>query len=266
MRPGVLFSLLMLLCNIVWAVGGDMGAGTQPLTNGSEEYPYLIEDFSDFQTFSTTATYWSTGVYTKLMCDIDLAPALEGRQIYNRAVIAKDTNDSSGFQGTDFRGRFDGNGYAVKNLVIDTGGDNKDYLGLFGQINSSGEVKNVGIENVDIVESSTVNVSRYFGGLCGANFGIITNCYATGSLSGIYSIGGLCGRNSEGVISNCYANCTVTGFANLGGLCGVNINVGVIEDCYAKGFVVGEDYCVELGGLCGINAQGTYAPGFIENS
>ena len=32
------------------------GVGTEPLTDGSETYPYLIEDVNDFDTFARRAT------------------------------------------------------------------------------------------------------------------------------------------------------------------------------------------------------------------
>ncbi|OXU14763.1 GLUG domain protein [Sedimentisphaera salicampi] len=73
------------------------------------------------------------------------------------------------------------------------------------------------------------------GGLCGFNWeGTITNCYATGSVSGggiSRFLGGLCGRNREGTIRNSYATGSVSGGDYLGGLCGYNYG-GTIENCY----------------------------------
>ncbi|GAG04613.1 unnamed protein product, partial [marine sediment metagenome] len=43
--------------------------------------------------------------------------------------------------------------------------------------------------------------------------------------------GGLCGANEESTISNCYATGSVTGGDELGGLCGVNWD-GTISGCY----------------------------------
>ncbi|MCI0499683.1 MAG: PASTA domain-containing protein, partial [Planctomycetales bacterium] len=254
MRSGFLFSIIAMFCSSVWAISGNLGNG-----NGSRANPYLIEDFADFQKFASTSSYWLSGVHTKLMCNVDLNPALSGRKTYTTAVIGRDTSTSYGFQGTAFAGIFDGNGYVISNLTIDTMGVNNSFLGLFGWANSSGEIKNLGVENVNIIGST--NSSNYVGGLCGDNLGFIKNCYATGSVSGTLQVGGLCGRNNEGFIDNCYANCMVTGTMDVGGLCGWNYNLGFIEDCYAAGSVSGYSY---LGGLCGRNGDGGIAPGFIK--
>ncbi|MCK5270521.1 MAG: hypothetical protein KAJ46_07040, partial [Sedimentisphaerales bacterium] len=99
--------------------------------------------------------------------------------------------------------------------------------------------------------------------------GTITNSYATGSVTGQYHFGGLCGYNSYGTITNCYATGAVTGGNNswyLGGLCGYNSD-GTITNCYSTGSVAGGDYSRYLGGLCGDNSYGTitncYATGLV---
>ena len=110
--------LALVLCSLVssfaFGAGGDMGAGTEPLTDGSAAYPYLIEDFADFQVFASNSSYWASGINTKLMTDIDLNPALSGRQTYTTAVIAP--------AGGSFAGTFDGNGHVISNLGIDGSG------------------------------------------------------------------------------------------------------------------------------------------------
>ena len=263
----------LLISSLVYGIGGDMGVGTEPLTNGSEAYPYLIEDFADFQVFAdpcNSATYWTDGVHTRLECDLDLDPALSGRETYITAVIAPDTSTSPGLQGTSFTGVFDGNGHVISNLTIDTEGAGNDYLGLFGKIEGSGaEVKNLGIADWNIIGG---NSSWYLGGLCGKNdYGTISNCYATGAVTGGDDsgyFGGLCGYNtSYGTISNCYSTGAVTGGNNsdsLGGLCGEN--GGSISDCYSTGAVTGGDDSDSLGGLCGGNGgsiSSCYATGAI---
>ena len=60
-----------------------MGATTEPLTDGTAAYPWLIEDLADFYEFASNSAYWAARVHTKLMTDIDLA----GRT-YTTAVIA----------------------------------------------------------------------------------------------------------------------------------------------------------------------------------
>ena len=117
-------------------------------------------------------------------------------------------------------------------------------MGLFGSIGIGGEIRNLGIEDVN------VRGRDYVGGLCGENYcGTIMNCYVMVSVNGDYALGGLCGRNYEGTITNCYATGWITGDYDLGGLCGRNY--GTITGCFATGAIgSGQGY---LGGLCGYN-------------
>ena len=111
--------------------------------------------------------------------------------------------------------------------------------------------------------------SHFLGGLCGRNYGIIFNCYATGDVQGENYLGGICGDNyyHENTISNCYATGDVIGRDNsnyLGGLCGEN-NKGTIFNCYATGIVTAGSGANYLGGLCGaISASGTISNCFWD--
>ncbi len=86
------------------------------------------------------------------------------------------------------------------------------------------------------------------GGFAGYCTGITTNCYATGSVSGIEFVGGFAGIG--GKISSCYATGKVSGQNTVGGF--VGINEGGIEDSYATGPVNGSSI---VGGFVGINYQ-----------
>ena len=93
------------------------------------------------------------------------------------------------------------------------------------------------------------------GGLVGENTveGKIITSYATGGVSGQGdSFGGLAGANS-GVIAASYAMGSVSGsgFADLGGLVGDNRSTGVITAAYARGSVSGS--ADNYGGLLGSN-------------
>ena len=187
-----------------------------------------------------------------LTADIDLDPNLPDRKVFDKAVIAPDLNPfySWPFKGTSFTGVFDGNGHTVSHLKI----IGNDFLGLFGQIGSGAKVSNLCMEAVDVN-----GTGDYIGGLCGKNSGTISNCYATGSVTGgndSEGLGGLVGENSWGTISNCYATGSVTGgdfSRSLGGLCGVNGSDGTISNCYSTGSVTSGDHSAYLGGLCGDN-------------
>ena len=263
--------LLFLGSSITFAVDGDLGAAKG--ADGSETSPWLIEDFADFQAFCADSTKWAANVYTRLEADIDLDPELPGRVVYDRAPIAGNTDSSYDFNGTAFAGIFDGNGHAISNLSI----NGASFCGLFGHIESTSKVSNLGIENSNIISSdyhcgslcgqnsgiitscySTNPVigsdGLYFGGLCGYNHsGSIIKCYTSGILEGSYVFGGLCSINSYGTISECHFEGTITCGELTGGICGEN-GFGTITSCYTNGTISGFHY---IGGICGKNILGT---------
>jgi len=115
------------------------------------------------------------------------------------------------------------------------------------------------------------------GGLAGENAGSLSNCYATGSVSGNSNgdgswNGGLVGQNG-GAISSCYATGAVGSDgsgAYDGGLVGENDTGGSISNsCYATGGVSGNGSGA-YGGLVGQNggaiSNGCYAAGSVDSS
>jgi hypothetical protein len=79
-------------------------------------------------------------------------------------------------------------------------------------------VENVGLENEDIRGNIRV------GGLSGMDdYGTVSNCYSTGSVSGIGIVGGLVGYNCPGgTVTNCYSTGSVSGAFGVGGFVGLN--------------------------------------------
>jgi len=247
--------------------------------SGTSGDPYVITSVADFDVFANpanAATYWASGVHTKLACDIDLPGT------YATAVIAPDTDNTNEqtFDGIEFAGEFNGNDYKITNLTIDSAGVKNSYLGLFGQIAAEGQVMNLGIENVNVTSNGSEAATYFIGGLCGRSLGTITNCYTTGNVSGTITgyIGGLAGQNEAGgIINSCYSNVSVStgeGSGFIGGLAGVNIAAD-INNCYATGSVTATYNTDWLGGLIGINIVMTggefstvsncYATGSVAN-
>jgi hypothetical protein len=68
----------------------------------------------------------------------------------------------------------DGNGHKLSNLQMSGG----DWLGLFGQLDSNGQMMELGLENASLTGND------YVGGLVGCNLGRISACYSTGSIGG----------------------------------------------------------------------------------
>jgi hypothetical protein len=175
-----------------------------------------------------------------------------------------------------FTGVFDGNGNRVWNFTYSSTG--KDSIGLFRFVGEKGQIKNLGMENVDVnalngefvgglvgycQSGSIINCYStgavsggflYVGGLVGENDGSISNCYSTGAVSGsLWSVGGLVGSNwFGGTVSNCYSTGAVSGTYGVGGLVGDNDSS--ISNCYSTGAVSGGSGSFYVGGLVGLNA------------
>jgi len=254
---------------IVVLVSSPLAIGQLP-GSGTEADPYRIESFDHFSQFADSANadaYWAEGVYIRLMDDIDLDPALPGRETYATAVIAPDTV----YDGPSFSGIFDGNGNKVVNIRFTY--DDGIYIGLFGAIGSAGTVKNLTVDgyvyegrgsrwiggicalNLGVVDNcsvinSTITGSSTSGGVCGENNGIIRNSVSKVSIEdGSWYVGGLCGQNADGHIIDCHSDCTVEGDSHVGGLVG-DSSSGEITNCYSEGLVSGSEH---IGGLVGNN-------------
>jgi hypothetical protein len=184
-----------------------------------------------------------------LMADISLSGYASGQ-----GWIPIGTNASR------FTGTFDGNGHVISGLVINR--PSGDYQGLFGYIESGGEVNNL------IIDNCSISARNQAGSITGINSGIISKSHSTGAVSGGICTGGLAGQNIEGIINDSYSACNVsgTGGNSIGGLCGANYD-GNISNSYSIGNVSGSDY---LGGFIGTNTGGiihnTYSKGAVTGS
>ncbi len=214
------------------------------------ELPTPISSIEDLQKIGNDPAYPLYGAYS-LFQDID-------------ASATATWNSGAGFNpiGDDydpFTGVFDGQGHVITGLAVNvTGGT----VGLFGVIGYGGEVKNLGLEHVAALVGGDWGET---GGLVGTNNGMVTNCYASGTLSGGYYTGGLAGWNN-GTMADCYATVEVSGSIRYaGGLVGENY--GTMTNCYATGTVSSSGYYI--GGLAGENS-GTvtdcYATGTVSGS
>jgi The GLUG motif len=234
MKTGTTF-ILSLTAILILVAGSAFGAYSGG--NGTAGAPYQIATKADLLALAA-----NTGDYSK--CFILTADINMGGQVFTTAIIASGPPFI-------FNGTFDGNGHKITNFTIN-GGSNS-YLGLFGNTTSNGSVKNLGIENCSVSGNYSI------GGLVGMNYGNISNCYSTGSVSGFpsSSAGGLVGMN-YGIISNCYSTGSVSGFPsfNVGGLVGWNVR-GSISNCYSMSSVSGSAGSNAVGGLVGWNHNGS---------
>ena len=155
-----------------------------------------------------------------------------------------------------FTGVFDGQGFAISNLVINRPTEN--FVALFNGLNLPGEIKNVDLLDIEIVGLNVV------GGLVGWTLSTVTNCCVTGSIKGGSLVGGLIGRN-DGTVDTCCSTAEVEATSGAGGLVGGNLN-GDISYSYAAGPVKAGVYAA---GLLGVNDGGSiercYASGDVES-
>ena len=138
-----------------------------------------------------------------------------------------------------FQGCFDGNGYAVRGIYINT---QKGYQGLFRNSYSDSVIANLG------VAESYIYGGLYVGGVVGDNNGTVTNCYNTGSVTGKDYVGGVVGC-SDSTFTNCYNTGIVNGNDNVGGVVGYNADDGgTVTNCYNTGSITGKEH---VGGVVG---------------
>jgi hypothetical protein len=225
-------SVLVMTMMILWA--GAAADARYSGGTGEPNNPYRIATPQDLNDIGNHQEDWDK--HFILINDVNLAQ-YTGTQF---KIIGPIYN-------TPFTGVFDGNDHKVWNFTWNSTGRN--CIGLFGNV-SSGQIKNLGMENVDVNAGS----GGYVGGLVGCNSwrSTITNCYSTGSVSGLHIVGGLVGGNEYGTVSNCYSTGSVTAigsYSSVGGLVGYNGN-GTITNCYFTGSVSGG---WQVGGLVGEN-------------
>jgi predicted outer membrane repeat protein len=241
------------------AYGGTTEASKSPSSlhakygggTGEPNNPYLIYTAEQMNAIGAEPNDWDK--HFKLMADIDLSSYtgtafnIIGERYYYDVRLVKNP----------FTGVFDGNGKRVSNFSYTS--TDIERVGLFGYV-EGGTIKDLGLidPNVD------AGTGDYVGSLVGdMDEGTITNCYATGGVSGEGKVGGLVGKSEDSTITNCYATGGVSGVGEVGGLVGESKD-STITNCYATGGVWGNDY---VGGLVG-NKDGTitncYATGSVS--
>ena len=230
--------------------------------NGTYYNPYLI---SDAKQLNNVRNY--LGAHFKLICDIDLAGHFQENEIFY--------NGGAGFEpigslSSPFYGTFDGDGYAIKDLYINA--SESEFAGLFGV--NSGTIKNLRViygtvELSATYQSSNSAIYTYVGGIVGLNYGAITNCFNSNTVSAnitayvgnisVYS-GGIVGRNEYGTITNCHNVGEISANVNdqssyknssayVGGIAGSN-HYGTTTDCSNIADISSSH---EAGGVVGYN-------------
>jgi len=238
------YSKILVIAGIVFCLFSPVFAYSGG--NGEPNDPYQIATVSDWQQLMYTSSHWNKNFI--LTNDVNL-----------QGVYLIPIGNSGAFGGV-----FDGNGHTISNAAINRPGFGNSGIGLFHDVNSGGQIRNLGVVDVNIMGYGGV------GGLAGYNRGSIIECYSTGFVrndSGFLAqdAGGLAGNNDRGNISNCYSNANVSGSSNIGGLVGNNYE-GSIINCYSTGSVSGSS---GIGGLAGYNSGGIsncYSTGAVNGT
>ena len=143
-----------------------------------------------------------------------------------------------------FAGTFDGGGFTLSNYSISTtnGVDiNQAPIcasGLFGVIEATGTVENLGVSGTSNLAYTGVNPPHYTGGVAAMNEGNITCCRNSGALTdnSPTSIGGIAGESS-GTVTNCYNTGVIFSSgspSHVGGILGDNDGMA-LQYCYNMG-------------------------------
>lgn len=148
-----------------------------------------------------------------------------------------------GSESVPFTGKFDGQGFRVKNLTIND--SENDYRGLFGCVGGDAEIRNV------VVDSTCAIRGRGFtagvvGGSTGRGLVILENCGNEASVTGSgANAAGIIGVNMSSSasfrITNCYNAGAIHGGNESSGLSGWVGDGAEIVNCYNIGRVAGLD-------------------------
>lgn len=271
----LLTSAALFLCSLLtFAQFSGSGAGT-------ESDPYLI--LNPIQLNQLRNFLNQSGVYFKLMADIDLTEFLE------------DENPDQGWQpvGTSsapFKGILDGNGKTISGLWINR--SNTSYVGLFGYCEDA-TIKNLTIKDAEINGNTCVGVISGYDDNNNHKGGV-SNCILSGKVNGVKYVGGCTGSTYYGffngisssvdiiggdftggiaggedyhnfnayiTISNCFVNSTISGINKVGGILGgVYGEYCKISNCGYVGSISGTS---NVGGICGYTDK-AYSTGTIK--
>lgn len=152
-----------------------------------------------------------------------------------------------------FTGIFNGNDFALRNIFIEL--PIMRPAGVFKYLIGA-NIHNLGIEDCNI--SGIYEI----GGLCGLSYkSDITECYSTGNIKGKYVLGGIVGSSTSDEINKCFSICNIDYIQSdefefeyelshcAGGFVGSADSK--IYNCYARGYVNGNELSHFVGGFVG---------------
>ena len=253
----VIMLMVMAFGSLSRTVSAESWAGS-----GTELSPYLISNATELAKIGIELENGENfdNTYFRMTNDIDLDVAP-----YNTG----EGWEPIGTIDHPFTGVFDGNGFAIKNIMINR--SSILYVGLFGYSENS-KIMNLGIESGSIKGGGNHTTFSNVGSLVGViKKGEIINCYNKASVTSDdtaikVNVGGISGDNKGGFIINCYNAGTVSapkgGDAIVGGITGSNQGTssqegGTISNCFNMGNISNSSGPY-IGGISGRN-MGTFS-------
>ena len=148
--------------------------------------------------------------------------------------------------GTAFKGVFDGCGYAVLKLAVDS---QENDQALFGYVSgSAAEIKNLGVEGT---LNGQINAAGIAANLNGAK---IANSWNAVDVTGIDNVGGIAANVNGGTITNCTNYGYISGTANVGAIAGSLNGGSTVEYSYYVYYSADK----AIGSQTGTNTQSVY--------
>jgi len=213
------------------------GAGS-----GTEGDPFQVSNASQLASIGFRSILWDK--FFMLVNDIDMKDE-DFLKIGHNSVCS-------------FTGSFDGNGYSIKNLVIND--SDKNNIGFVGYSELNAKIKSLNLRNIEITGHDKV------GGIIGrsGDDSIIENCSVDGFISGVNYVGGLVGDGANQT-KNSSSKCTIQGTKYVGGLFGKHS--GGIVNSYSDCNIIGGNY---VGGITGSgvysNINNSYSSSSLQGS
>ena len=176
-----------------------------------------------------------------------------------------------GTRANSFAGNFNGNGFTIDNLKINT---ELSEVGFFGAVSAYGNVEGIKFDNLEIVSNGSYSS---VGSVAGVNFGTVSRVIVNGKINSTQasSVGGIVGTNDYSVASATVASASATidfsgAFDYVGGVVGAN-NAGIIFNTKADININATSLTGYFGGIVGRNIANTlgqysYTRPVVKNS
>ena len=237
-------------------------AKTIPSGSSSAEFDIVYANFISLMVVvAGSANLFEVGITGDFAC---ITEFVLGNFETDTITINSNGNMDPIGSGSPFIGVYNGNGFAIRGLVVSSYVVMGDAAaGLFGNVSGSTVLTGIHLEGVSVAVAPYVNAAA--GGLVGSSGGRslhVTDCHVNGIAFSMSSLsyggaasGGLVGSSGSGTFlrnsqSSVYTiSAAPSNFANAGGLIGVVDGSVVIENCIASNVVTVQAAKAYAGGL-----------------